>query len=268
MGVVYKATDLRLGESVAVKVLRPDVLAADPRAVERFTNELRLARRISHRNVVRLHDLGEHRGVTFITMEYVEGSSLAAMLRARGALPPAAALGVAQQLCRALEVAHEQGVVHGDLKPQNLLVGADGVLKVTDFGVARLVRRTGTTGGAPADIAGAVVGTPEYMAPEQLLGRDAGVRGDIYAAGVVLHECLTGSTPFGADTPIGFMASKLDARAAARLGERPAEWAGERGAERAAPATLVEVVARMTAPDPEERPASAAELSELLTRVA
>ena len=175
---------------------------------------------------------------------------------------------MAQQLCRALEVAHEQGVVHGDLKPQNLLVGVDGVLKVTDFGVARLVRRSGAGGGgAPADIAGAVVGTPEYMAPEQLLGRDAGVRGDIYAAGVVLHECLTGSTPFGADTPVAFIASKLDtptAERAALAASAPAPGGGER----AVPATLAELVARMTAADPEERPASAAELSALLARVA
>jgi serine/threonine-protein kinase len=255
MGVVFKASDLRLGEPVALKVLRADVLATDPQAAERLVNEIRLARRISHRNVVRTHDLGEHAGVTFVTMEYVEGSSLAAMLRARGPLPPAAVLSVATQLCRALGVAHEQGVVHGDIKPQNILVGADGVLKVTDFGVARLVRRPGV-GRAPADIAGAVVGTPEYMAPEQLLGHDAGVLGDIYAAGVVLHECVTGATPFGGDTPLAFFARKLDPPPQSRRAERPRATAG----------TLDDVIARMTAPDPADRPASAAELYELFAR--
>ena len=261
MGIVYRALDLALGETVALKALRPEVVAADPLALERFKDELRLTRRVSHRNVVRTHDLGESDGVPFITMEYVDGTSLYALLRARGPLPPSAVLSVAKQLCRALEVAHEQGVVHGDIKPQNLLVGRDGVLKVTDFGVARLVRRRGAR---PAQLAGAVLGTPEYMAPELLLGQEPNVRADIYAAGMVLHECVTGATPFQADTPLAFFARKLDADAepaAAPAGERA------RAARHPVAGPIGDVVARMTARDADAQPASAAELSELLARI-
>jgi serine/threonine-protein kinase len=163
-----------------------------------------------------------------------------------------------------LRAAHEQGVVHGDLKPQNLLVGPDGVLKVTDFGVARLVRRPtphAEPGAAPR-LVGAVVGTPEYMAPEQLLGQEPDTRTDMYAAGIVLHECITGATPFQADTPLGFFARKLEAAPAAH-GERP-------GADRpddARPRTLDAVIARMMAHSPESRP-TFEELHDLLGRLA
>jgi serine/threonine-protein kinase len=194
---------------------RPELLAADPLARERLTHEVRLARRVSHRHVVRIHDLAESDGVPFLTMEFVDGPSLATVLRLRSrhpaesrGLPPRAVLAVAKQLARALDVAHAQGVVHGDLKPANLLVAPGGVLKVSDFGVARLVRAP--VGPDAARIAGAVVGTPEYMAPELLLGRAPDVLADVYAAGVVLHECLTGETPFHADTPVAFFARKLD----------------------------------------------------------
>src|ERR1019366_480023 len=192
-------------------------------AFERFTQELRLARRITHRNVVRTHDLGESDGVPFLTMEYVQGTSLASVIASRGALPSPAVLSIGKQLLRALAVAHEQGVTHGDLKPQNLLIGANGVLKVTDFGVARLIRgavpererRAAEAAEASlvARLAGAVVGTPEYMAPEQLIGGPASARSDIYAAGVVLYECLTGVTPYSADTPAAFIARKFHATA-------------------------------------------------------
>src|SRR5205809_7367675 len=145
-------------------------------------------------------------------MEYVRGSSLAAVLAQRGALPSDVVIALGKQLLRALEGAHEQGVIHGDLKPANLLVAHDGLLKVGDFGVARLVRRAPSPGNAmpTPHLAGAVVGTPEYMAPEVLLGAAPDVRADIYSAGMILHECLSGATPFQRDTPRAFLSQKLE----------------------------------------------------------
>jgi len=167
---------------------------------------------------VRTHDIGEADDVPFLTMEFVDGASLAAIIQARGALSRAAVLAVAKQLLGALSVAHEHGVVHGDLKPQNLLIDATGLLKVTDFGVARLVREARSSrhksspfddADAPPRLTGAVVGTPEYMAPEQLIGEPSSQVTDLYAAGVVLKECLTGNTSHQADTPVAFVARKL-----------------------------------------------------------
>jgi len=191
MGVVYRADDRELGEPVAIKTLRPE-LVGDPNLLERFKQEIRLARRISHPNVVRTHDLGEVDGLYFITMEFVEGTSLDQLIARKGALPLDVTLTIGRQLCRALEVAHAQGVVHRDIKPQNLVVDLQGFLKVMDFGIARLVegRRGQPAPGLTA--AGAVVGTPEYMAPEQLMGQPVDGRADLYAAGLVLYECATG----------------------------------------------------------------------------
>jgi serine/threonine protein kinase len=258
VGIVYRALDLLIEERVAIKLLRPELLAEEAHARDRLVHELRLARRISHRNVVRTHDFAEHAGVPFITMEYVEGTSLREVLQARGALPERSRLALARQLARALEAAHEQGVVHGDLKPANLLVRRDGLLKVTDFGVASLVRRDGTAGPRSA-LAGAIVGTPEYLAPEVLLGADPDVRADLYAMGMVLHECATGGTPFQADTPRAFLARKLETPTRS---QPPAARTGGDGG------TLRDLVARLTATDRHERPASAAEVSALLARMA
>ena len=273
-GIVYRALDRTLDESIAIKMLRAELLADDPRAREELKQELRLTRRVSHRNIVRTHDFGVSRGMPYLTMEYVEGTSLAAVLARRGALPSSVVLALAKQLMRALDAAHEQGVMHGDVKPANLLLATDGQLKVTDFGVASLVRRPASpvsqvspvqeTAGPPR-LAGAVVGTPEYMAPELLLGGQPDVSSDLYAAGMVLHECLTGSTPFQGDTPRGFFAQKLDtpretpvpAVAVARVGPRPTPRR-----------TLSAIVAAMIAPEPVDRPESAAAVSALLVRIA
>jgi serine/threonine-protein kinase len=204
MGMVYKALDRELGETVAVKTLRPEFMEADANALERFRSEIRLARRISHRNVVRTHDIGEVDGLYFITMEFVEGSSLKDLIVSRGRLPAAAVVSIGKQLCRALEVAHEAGVIHRDIKPQNMVVEADGTLKVMDFGIARLQARSdGHTQ------AGMVVGTPEYMSPEQLRGDELDGRSDLYSAGAVLYESLTGRLPLSADTPASLIGKVL-----------------------------------------------------------
>ena len=261
LGIVYRARDRVLGEPVAVKVLRPEVLANDQQAAAKLADELRVARRISHRNVVRMHDIGEADGVTFLTMEYVDGASLATIIETRGALQDSAVISIARQLMRALAVMHAEGVVHGDVKPANLLLGPNGVLKLSDFGIARVVRRATRDAAAHTDarresvarLAGAVVGTPEYMAPEQLIGAAPSNASDIYAAGVVLHECLTGTTPFEAETRVTFLAHKMDATPAS---------------PRAIPAIvkpsspLHAIIARMVTPTPEARPASAASLFE------
>ena len=207
MGMVYRAVDRELQEVVAIKTLKPELITADTTALDRFKSEIRLARKISHRNVVRTHDLGEARGLYFITMEFVEGTTLKDLIRARGRLPVHVMLPIAKQLCRALEVAHEAGVIHRDIKPQNMVVERDGTLKVMDFGIARLASRTPQQGLTEA---GMVIGTPDYMAPEQLLGDELDVRADIYSAGVVMYECLTGTLPFEAPSPMVLIAKVLE----------------------------------------------------------
>jgi HAMP domain-containing protein/predicted Ser/Thr protein kinase len=246
MGMVYKANDRELGETLAIKTLKPDMVAADTNALERFKSEIKLARRIAHRNVVRTYDLGEIGGVYYISMEYVEGKSLKDLIRERGRLPASAVLPIAKQLCRALEVSHEEGVIHRDIKPQNMVVQADGVLKVMDFGIARLATRPKESGHTEQ---GMVVGTPEYMAPEQLLGDELDARADLYATGVVLYECLVGKTPITADTPIALIAKVLEEEPLAPNAVIPD-----------VPAALSELVMWVLAKDREKRPRSAAEL--------
>src|SRR5436305_9158972 len=141
MGVVYRAFDRELREAGAIKTVRPEALTGDGVALERFKQEIRLARKIAHRNVVRTYDLGEVNGLYYLTMEYVEGTSLKQLIATRGPLPVPVTLTIGKQLCRALEVAHEQGVIHRDIKPQNILVEPNGLLKVMDFGIARLANR-------------------------------------------------------------------------------------------------------------------------------
>jgi len=251
MGMVFKAVDSELGEVIAIKSLKQELLSEDPTALERFKSEIRLARRISHRNVVRTHDLGEFSGVYYITMEFVEGRSLKDLIRTRGRLPVPATLTVAKQLCRALEVAHEQGVIHRDIKPQNMVVEPNGLLKVMDFGIARLAKRqSGVTQ------QGMVVGTPDYMAPEQLMGEEIDERADIYAAGCVIYECLTGKTPFVAENQITLIAKLLE--------EAPIP---PRVINEEVPQALSDLVMRTLAKKPDQRPKSATELHDLLAAI-
>ena len=251
MGVVYKASDRELGEVVAIKTLKPDVVQHDASALDRFKTEIKLARKIAHRNVVRTYDLGETGGVYFITMEFVDGKSLKELIVSRGRLPVSVALSVGKQLCRALEVAHDEGIIHRDIKPQNMVVQPDGVLKVMDFGIARLAQRTnGHTQ------AGMVVGTPEYMAPEQLLGDEIDARADLYAAGAVIYECLTGRLPHEADTPITLITRVLE-----ETPRPPRELQPE------VPPALSDIVLRTLSRDRDRRPRTAAELGAWLERV-
>lgn len=187
MGEVYRADDLTLGQAVALKFL-PDEAAADEALVERFKNEVRIARRVSHPNVCRVYDVGEVDGHTFFTMEYVDGEDLASLLRRIGRLPNDKALDIARQLCAGLAAAHAKGVLHRDLKPANIMLDGRGQVVITDFGLA----------GIGDDIRGAEIrsGTPAYMAPEQLAGKEVSVRSDIYGLGLVLYEVFTGKRAF------------------------------------------------------------------------
>src|SRR5213595_2623204 len=209
MGVVYAARDLELDEIVALKVLRAPAGSEDTAALDRFRHELRIARRISHPHVVRTHDIGEAPGEgggrRFITMEYVDGWSLAQLLERRGTLPVEATLVIGKQLCRALGVVHAQGVIHRDLKPQNVLITRGGDVKLTDFGIAELDRPDTPESRA----AGGPHGTLAYMAPEQLLGERVDARTDLYATAAVLCECLTGGPPYPATTPESLLARAL-----------------------------------------------------------
>ena len=187
MGEVYRADDLTLGQPVALKFL-PDEAARDQGLLERFKNEVRIARRVSHPNVCRVYDVGDMEGHTFFTMEYVDGEDLASLLRRIGRLPEDKALDIARQLCAGLAAAHTKGVLHRDLKPANIMLDGRGQVVVTDFGLA----------GVAEQIQGAEVrsGTPAYMAPEQLAGKEVSTRSDIYSLGLVLYEVFTGKRAF------------------------------------------------------------------------
>ena len=193
MGEVYRADDLTLGQPVALKFL-PDEAARDEGLLERFRNEVRIARRVSHPNVCRVYDVGEIEGHTFFTMEYVDGEDLASLLRRIGRLPQDKALDIARQLCAGLAAAHTKGVLHRDLKPANIMLDGRGQVVITDFGLA----------GVADQIQGAEVrsGTPAYMAPEQLAGKEVSTRSDIYSLGLVLYEVFTGKRAFS-EKPAG-----------------------------------------------------------------
>jgi serine/threonine-protein kinase len=248
MGVVYRAHDNELDETLAIKTLKADAVENDATSLERFKQEIRLARRITHRNVVRTHDLGQVQGMYYITMEFVEGSNLKKMIQKRGKLPVSVALTVNKQLLRALEVAHEQGVVHRDIKPQNLVVDPGGFVKVMDFGIARLAEghKMGEQG---LTAVGVAIGTPEYMCPEQLMGEVVDARADLYAAGCVMFECLTGHPVFEAPT--------LTALVVKHIEEEPKD---PRVENPAVPERLSQIILKALAKKKEDRWSSAAEM--------
>ncbi len=237
MGEVYRADDLTLGQPVALKFL-PEEAAQDPALLDRFRAEVRIARKVSHPNVCRVYDVGEVDGQTYLSMEYVDGEDLGSLLRRIGRLPNDKALDIARQLCAGLAAAHAKGVLHRDLKPANIMLDGRGQAIITDFGLAAL-----------ADQAhGAEVrsGTPAYMAPEQLSGKEVTEKSDIYALGLVLYELFTGKRAFSADN----LADLVRSRAAGDL-SRPSSFVKDLD-------PLVErVILRCLEPEPANRPANA-----------
>jgi tetratricopeptide (TPR) repeat protein/predicted Ser/Thr protein kinase len=202
MGKVYTARDRELDKVIALKTIRSDG-GGDPDAVARFKQELLLARKVSHRNVVRIFDLGESEGVKFFTMEFIEGQSLKALIRKRGRVPAQETVAICRQVLAALHEAHSQGIIHRDLKPQNIMIDNAGMAHLMDFGIARSVDATGMTA------TGTTLGTPDYMSPEQVRGEKAGEPSDIFSFGVILYEMLTGDVPYHADTPISKIVMRL-----------------------------------------------------------
>ena len=245
MGKVYRARDRETNEIVAIKVLLPDI-AADPAMAERFKNELRLARRITHKNVCRIYDFNRIGDVAFITMEYIDGESLRAHLRRLAPLSVDAARKLMQQIIDGLREAHAQGVVHRDLKPENIMLDRDAV-KIMDFGIARSLHAQATT-------TSAFLGTPAYIAPEQAQGKPVDQRVDIYALGLVFYECLTGRAAFSGNTPIEVALKQVN--------ERPL---APRRIVAAVPAHIEAIILRCLEKDPARRYASVEQLAQALT---
>ncbi len=195
MGTVYKVLDREINEKIALKLLHP-LISLDETMIERFRNELKTARKISHKNVCRMYHIGEEAGNYYITMEYVAGEDLKNTIKRVGQLSVGKAVSIAKQLYEGLVEAHKVGIVHRDLKPQNIMIDRDGNVRIMDFGIARFQESKGITD------TGTMIGTPEYMSPEQVEGKPVDQRADIYSSGVILYEMLTGTAPFTGDTPL------------------------------------------------------------------
>ena len=199
MGKVYRVIDNNIDDEIALKVLNPEV-ATDQSTIDRFRNELKTARKISHRHVCSMYDIQEQDGIHFITMEFVPGEDLKTLIKRIGQFSIGKAASIARQVLDGLREAHRAGIIHRDLKPQNIMIDRDGNARIMDFGIARFLKTKGITQ------AGVIIGTPEYMSPEQVEGKDVDQRSDIYSLGIILYEMLTGRLPFSGDTPfsIGF----------------------------------------------------------------
>ncbi|HVA71508.1 MAG TPA: serine/threonine-protein kinase [Candidatus Limnocylindrales bacterium] len=201
MGNVYKARDRETGETVALKLIKPEI-ASDQGMMNRFKNELLFARKITHKNVCRVYDFNRIGGIACTSMEFVEGESLRSVLNRFGGLPVRKGIDLALQICSGLKEAHAQGIVHRDLKPENVMIDAQGNLKIMDFGIARSME-------AGTRLTGAMIGTPAYMAPEQVAGKPVDYRTDIYSLGLMLYEMFTGSQTFHADTPVAIALKQM-----------------------------------------------------------
>jgi eukaryotic-like serine/threonine-protein kinase len=257
MGVVFRARDKQLDEVVALKVLRGEMLSEDPTMLERFKQEIKLARRITNRNVLRTHDFGESEGTFYISMEFLEGVTLKDLIRSKGALPLGVGLSIAKQMCHGLEAAHEQGVIHRDIKPQNMLILPESAeLKIMDFGIARQSEVEGGAPGSGLTTAGMVMGTPDYMPPEQAQGEPADFRSDIYSLGVVLFECFTGKLPFTGDTLMKIV-----------LGHIQTPPPRPRSVNPRIPTDLEAVILKCLEKDPNKRYQKVADLLEALTAI-
>ena len=203
MGRVYQARDRELDITVALKIIHPHQLS-DRQALERFKKEILLAREISHENVIRIHDFGEEQGIKFISMQFVEGENLKDIIRKKGALGLKRTLDIASQICRGLEAAHRKGIVHRDLKPHNIMIDRRGQVFVMDFGLAKSIEGEGIS------LPDMVVGTPEYISPEQAKGEKVDGRSDIYSLGVMMYEMATGKLPFTSETVLGYITKHLN----------------------------------------------------------
>ena len=253
MGVVYRATDAQLDETVAIKTLPGDVMQRSPEDLERFKREIRLARKITHRNVLRTYDYGEADGVYFISMEYVRGYTLNELLdeAENRQMVPRLAVGLSRQISRGLQAAHEQGIIHRDIKPQNVLIDHKGEVKLMDFGIARMAEaKEGMTQ------AGLIVGTPHYMSPEQVQGKQLDPRSDVYSMGVMLYETLTGIRPFESSSLTGVLTAHITEKA-----KPPIELRADIGRE------LNAIVMRCLEKDPKARYKDAGELLAQLDRL-
>ena len=249
MGRVYKVFDKKIKEKVALKLLRPEI-SSDEETVERFSNELKYARKIIHKNVCRMFDLGEEEGTHYITMEYVSGEDLKSMIRMMGRLSPGQAVSITRQVCEGLAEAHKLGVVHRDLKPQNIMIDREGNARIMDFGIARSLKAKGITDG------GIIIGTPEYMSPEQVEGKEIDQRADIYALGVILYEMLIGRVPFEGDTPLSI--------AVKHKTEAPQD---PRTLNAQLPLDLSQLILKCLEKDKKKRPQSAEEVLSQISRI-
>ena len=242
MGTVYRAKDLELDRFVAVKVIRGD-LSHQPKILQRFKQELILARQVTHKNVIRIFDLGSHEGLKYITMEYVDGRDLSSLLDERRFAPDDAAR-IIRQVCRALEAAHGENVIHRDLKPQNVMIDESGRVRVMDFGLARSVETSGLTQ------TGAMLGTPAYMSPEQAKGVPLDARSDLFSLGIMFYAMLTGQVPFKADTALASLLKRTQEPPPAPIVVSPE-----------VPQPLSDIVMKCLAIDPGQRYQSAAEVA-------
>jgi serine/threonine protein kinase len=194
MGRVYRALDKELNEEIALKLIKPEI-ARHQKSIDRFKIEIKLARKVIHKNIGRVHELMEEKGIRFITMEYVPGEDLKSFIRRSGQMAVGTTLRVARQVCEGLAEAHEMGIVHRDLKPNNIIIDKEGNARIMDFGIARSLMTKGITE------KGVMISTPEYMSPEQVEGKEVDQRSDIYSLGIILYEMLAGRVPFEGDTP-------------------------------------------------------------------
>src|SRR5580704_16917775 len=244
MGEVYRATDIRLGQTVALKFL-PEEAVHDRGKLARFHNEVRVARQVTHPNVCRVYDIGEVAGLPFLSMEFVDGEDLASLLRRIGRLPQDKAIEIARKLCAGLAAAHSQGVLHRDLKPANIMIDGRGQVLITDFGLASLAEEI-----HEADIRS---GTPAYMAPEQLAGKEVSIKSDIYALGLVMYEMFTGKRAFEADTLADLIRMRGESR--------PTEISST---VRDVDPAVERIILKCLDPDPLRRPAGALAVSAAL----
>jgi len=249
MGKVYRVEDKKIKEEVALKLVKPEI-ASDKKTIERFSNELKMARKIAHRNVCKMYDLGEEKGTHYITMEYVSGEDLKSFIRRADLLSAGKAIFIGRQVCEGLAEAHRIGVIHRDLKPSNIMIYKEGNARIMDFGIARSLKAKGFTG------AGVMIGTPEYMSPEQAEVKEVDQRSDIYSLGVILYEMVTGRVPFEGETPLGI--------AMKHKSETPRD---PREINAQIPEDLGSVILKCLEKDKENRYQSAGEVRSELTRI-